>query len=93
MEELEFPYEIIRSSVKRKTIEYYLDRMGKYFSKIEPFSTAGDIRPPYPYQWRAESICFGDDCFEGLGDSPLEAIKSLYNEMMKGLRKRGIFYK
>jgi hypothetical protein len=67
---------------------FYLDKikaleMSREFSKLEAFCTDGDIRPPYPYQWRAISTMIpgDDDPFEGLGASPLEALRNLYKEM------------
>jgi hypothetical protein len=37
----------------------------------------------YPFQWQALSIPFGDDSYEGIGKTPLEAIKNLYKDMKK----------
>lgn len=53
------------------------------FSKLEAVCTDGDLRPPYPYQWRATSTLLAgdDDPFEGIGESPLEALRNLYKEM------------
>ncbi len=76
--------EIERSSInpKARTIDYYLETIGiERFGKLEVFSTAGGIRPPYPYQWRATSIVYGDDPYEGIGRTPFEAIKNLAKEM------------
>ena len=78
--------EIERSNIntKQRNIDFYMEKIGiENFSKLEVFSTAGDIRPPYPYQWRATSVAYGDDGFEGIGRTPLEAIKNLYNEMRR----------
>jgi len=78
--------EINRSTIstKSRSNDYYLERIGiERFGGLEVFSTAGDIRPPYPYQWRATSIFFGDDPFEGIGRTPFEAIKKLYKVMKK----------
>ncbi|MBW1812103.1 MAG: hypothetical protein JRJ39_00145 [Deltaproteobacteria bacterium] len=75
---------IERSSIsgKARSINYYLEIIGiERFGKIEVFSTAGDVRPPYPYQWRATSIVFGDDPFEGIGGTPLKALQALANSM------------
>ena len=46
--------------------------MDREFAKLEAFCTDGDIRPPYPYQWRATSTMIpgDDDSFEGFGDPP-----------------------
>lgn len=74
----------MRSSInpKQRNIDFYLEKIGiENFKELKVFSTAGDIRPPYPYQWQALSIPFGDDGFEGIGRTPNEAIKELYKEM------------
>lgn len=75
-------------SSKSRSFTFYLDAIKKLdiereFDKLEAFCTDGDIRPPYPYQWRAIStiIIGDDDPFEGLGGSPLEALRNLYLEM------------
>ena len=78
--------EIERSSIsyKARNINFYLERIGiERFGKLEVFTTAGDIMPPYPYQWRATSMPYGDDPFEGFGETPLEAMKNLYCVMKK----------
>ncbi len=63
-------------------MDFYLEKIGiENIKTIEVFSTAGCIRPPYPYQWRIITIAFGDDGFEGIGKTPLEAIKNLYKEI------------
>lgn len=75
-----------RSSIdtKARSIDYYLEIIGiERFGGLEVFTTAGDIRPPYPYQWHATSIPFGDDAFEGDGKTPFEAIRNLANVMKK----------
>jgi len=73
---------------KARNFIFYLDKikeleMNVEFSKLEAFCTDGDIRPPYPYQWRATSTLSAgdDDPFEGLGENPLEALKNLYFQM------------
>jgi len=74
----------MRSSInpKSRNINFYLEKIGiKNFHELKVFSTAGDIRPPYPYQWQATSIAFGDDGFEGIGATPFEAIRDLYKAM------------
>ena len=74
----------MRSNInpKQRNINFYLEKIGiDRFGKLEVFSTAGDIRPPYPFQWRATSIPYGDEPFEGLGATPFEAIKNLYKDM------------
>ena len=75
---------IERSSIssKSRNINYYLEIIGiERFGKLEVFSTAGDITPPYPFQWQATSIGYGDDPFEGIGKTPLEAIRELARNM------------
>ena len=76
-------FPIDRSTIRMGTIDYYLERMGRYFVKLEVFSTAGDIRPPAPFQWQATSIVFSDDRLEGFGWTPQEALKDLYNQLQK----------
>ena len=73
---------------KARSYTFYLDAikslgMGREFAKFEAFCTDGDIRPPYPYQWIAKStmVTGDDDPFEGIGGSPLEAIRNLYHSM------------
>ena len=73
-----------RSNISNKSrgIDWYLEKIGiENFKELKVYSTAGDVRPPYPFQWQAISIPFGDDGFEGLGRTPLEAMKNLYEEM------------
>ena len=73
-------------SPKARTLDFYLDLIiekGFEFDRLEAHSTAGGIRPPYPYQWRA--LCKvrkgDDDAFEGLGGTPLEALRNLYKDI------------
>jgi hypothetical protein len=69
---------------KARDITFYMDeirnRFGLVFDKLEAFCTDGDIRPPYPYQWRATAIVVpgSDDPMEGLGGSPHEAVYALW---------------
>lgn len=71
-------------SEKSRSIDFYLEKIGiERFGKLEVVSTAGDIRPPYPFQWLATSIPYGDDAYEGVGATPLEAIRNLYKTMKK----------
>ena len=77
---------MMRSTInpKQRDINFYLESIGiENFKELNVFSTAGDIRPPYPFQWQATSIVFGDDSIEGIGSTPFEAIKKLYQEMRK----------
>ncbi len=53
------------------------------FDCLTAVSTAGDWRPPYNYQWRAMTKLRpgDDDPFEGVGGTPLEAIRDLYHAL------------
>ena len=53
------------------------------FDCIKAFTTEGDIRPPFAYQWiaYAKVIEGDDDPFEGYGKTPHEAIKDLYKNL------------
>lgn len=69
---------------KNRSYDFYLDEIqkaGGEFEKLEAFSTLGGSfgRPDYRYQWRATTkhIPGNDDVSEGLGGSPLGAIKAL----------------
>ena len=71
-------------SPKARTLDFYLDMItekGFEFDCLKAYSTAGDIKPPY--QWRA--LCKvrkgDDDAFEGLGETPLEALRNLYRDV------------
>lgn len=57
--------------------------MGWNFDSLKAYSTAGDIRPPYPYQWLATTkVKEGDDdAYEGIGATPLKAIRDLYKNI------------
>ena len=77
---------------KQHSYAYYLDKikelgLDREFAKLEAHCTDGDIRPKYPYQWvaRSTTIPGDDDPFEGIGSSPLEASKKLYEEMKEFL--------
>ncbi|MFA5014812.1 MAG: hypothetical protein WC549_04665 [Actinomycetota bacterium] len=80
-------------SPKARNLDFYLDMIterGYEFDRLEAYSTAGDIRPPYAYQWRA--LCKvrkgDDDAFEGLDGTPLKALRNLYKNVIKyGLLK------
>ena len=70
-----------RSGKSRNEV-FYLDRikeLGCEFDKLEAICTDGDIRPPYPYQWRATTkiIEGDDDACEGLGGTPIDALREL----------------
>jgi len=75
-------------NTKSRNTTFYLDKikglnMGREFDYLKAFCTDGDIRPPYPYQWQAFSttILGDDEPFEGVGGSPLSAVKRLYEAM------------
>lgn len=77
--------EAVRNTKARNEV-FYLDRireLGGEFDKLEAFCTDGDIRPPYPYQWRATAkvIEGDDDQCEGLGARPLEALRELHRSV------------
>lgn len=74
-------------------VTFYLDKIkdlgiDREFATLEAFCTDGDIRPPYPYQWIAKSTMIpgDDDPWEGIGGTPLEAIKDLYSNMKDGAK-------
>jgi hypothetical protein len=76
-------------SSKSRNHNWYLSKLeelGLQFAKLEAFSTAGGIRPPYPYQWRATTVVRAgeDEPFEGLGGSLLEAMRELYLAAKRG---------
>jgi len=77
---------------KSRSYTFYLDKIkeinNREFDKLEAFCTDGDIGPPYPYQWKATSnmLVGDDDPFEGLGRSPLEAIRNLYFELRESIK-------
>lgn len=75
-------------NTKSRNVTFYLDKIkeldiGREFDCLKVYCTDGDIRPPYPYQWHAVSttILGDDEPFEGIGDSPLSALRSLYKAM------------
>ena len=76
---------------KSHSFTYYLDKiqdLGGEFEKLEAYCTDGDIRPPYPYQWIAYmKLREGeDDRYEGIGESPLKAVRELYESFKAGLK-------
>lgn len=79
---------------KSRNIDFYLEKIKDNFDievdRLEVFSTAGDWLPIYPYQWLAKTkIREGEeDCYEGVGGTPFEAVKDLYYEI-KLLVKEG----
>ena len=77
-------------SQKSRGFTFYLDaikglEMDREFKSLEAYCTDGDFRPLNPYQWRAISTMleYDDDPFEGLGWTPLEAIRNLYKQIKK----------
>ena len=73
---------------KSHSYTFYLDKIkeldiGREFAELKAYCTDGDIRPPYPYQWIATSTMLvgDDDPYEGIGESPLEALRNLYKSM------------
>jgi len=79
----------MRGNIKNK-IDLWVEKINDLewveFDCIKAWSTAGDITPPYPFQWQAlTKLTKGDDePYEGLGGTPLEAVKNLYVNL-KGL--------
>jgi hypothetical protein len=76
---------------KARGFTFYLDKikeLGLEFDKLEAFCTDGDIRPPYPYQWRATTkVRPGeDDPFEGIASEPLEALHLLWKQVKTFLK-------
>lgn len=70
---------------KARGFAFYLDELKKLdleFDKLEAFCTDGDIRPPYPYQWRATTkVRLGeDDGFEGIAGEPLDALHDCWKQ-------------
>lgn len=80
---------IERSTInpRSRNLNWYLQEIENMewieFDKLVPWSTAGDFRPPYPYQWQAltKPRPGDDDPFEGIGGSPLEAVRDLYRTL------------
>jgi len=79
----------MRGNIRPFTIDDYIERINDLefveFDKLVPWTTAGDWRPPYAYQWIASTkIRDGDDDpYEGAGGTPHEAVRDLW----KGLKK------
>ena len=85
-----------RSSIspKQRDFDWYLDAMeqqGLPFGYLKAYSTAGDIRPPRPYQWEAvaKSRPGDDDSYSGLGWTPIEAVRKLYRHWQQARRAAG----
>jgi hypothetical protein len=70
-------------NLNHNSTDYYLERLGEMFDCIEAYSTAGDIRPPYAFQYVAKSnlIIGDDDIYEGKGGTPHKAVKDLFNKV------------
>lgn len=73
---------------KARSFTFYLDKireLGWEFDKLEAVCTDEDIRPPYPYQWRATTKIHPgeDDPCEGIAGSPLEAVNLLWKCVKK----------
>lgn len=75
-------------STRARDFIFYLDaikalKLDREFSKLEAICTDGSILPSFSYQWRATSTMIpgDDDPFEGLGGTPIEAIRALYKDM------------
>lgn len=70
------------------SLEYYLYVIEPYFDKFEIYSTEGDYRTPYPFQWWAFSKVLdgNEDRYEAKGGSPLEAIEELFEVIRANAR-------
>lgn len=73
-------------SPKARTLDYYMYLLEPYFDRFEIYSSDGELRPAYKYQWHAlaKPFEFDDDAYSGIGATPLEAIRNLYNSMKRG---------
>ncbi|KKL28164.1 hypothetical protein LCGC14_2377880 [marine sediment metagenome] len=81
----------MRSTIKNK-IDWYIEKitvLGFEFNCLKVWTTAGDIRPPYPFQYQAlTKLRKGeDDAYDGLGGTPLEAVKSLYKTIKELIKE------
>jgi hypothetical protein len=74
-------------SSKARTLDSYMWMLEPYFDRFEIYSGEGERRQPYPYQWIAYSKVFegSDDAYEGVGGSPFEAIRNLYNNIKRSV--------
>lgn len=72
-----------RPHISHNSIDFLLDRLGDIFDSLQVVSTAGDIRPPYYYQWIAKTKLFDgwDDPIEGVGGTPYQAVRNLYKNV------------
>jgi hypothetical protein len=77
-----------RSNVGASTrgIDFYLEKLrvgGVLVENIDVISTAGDIRPPYPFQFQAVAKIrptIEEDCLIGIGGTPLDAVRDMYKQ-------------
>lgn len=78
-----------RPTVRGRGVDFYLEKIRLLgwveFDYIDVVSTAGDIRPPYPFQFFAytKRRPGEDDPFEGKGASLFEAVRNLYANLIK----------
>lgn len=81
-----------RTSSKSRNLNYYLYLIEPYFDRLEVYSTEGDYRTPYPYQWIALSkVISGTDAeFDGKGGTPLEAVRDLYQNIKTIMQQEGM---
>lgn len=73
---------------KNRNIDFYLEEISDMefeVDYIKPHSTAGDITPLGLYQWQALTVLKDgdDDVYDGLGWTPLKAVKDLYKLIKK----------
>jgi hypothetical protein len=69
------------TSNKSNNIDGYLEMIGDYFDGVHPYNTVGYGRRTAPFQWVATSVVFEgyDDAYQGIGWTPLEAVRNLYH--------------
>lgn len=73
---------------RSRNFDWYLDALeqrGIQFDRLTVVSTAGDIRPPSPYQWEAQAVLRAgeDDSLTGIGPTPIAALRALYRVATK----------
>ena len=78
-----------RSSInpRMRDINFYLEKIRLLgwvtFDCIKVYDTEGDITPPFPFQFQA--LCKpnegDDDPWEGVGSTPLKAVKDLWQTL------------
>jgi len=82
----------MRSNIKNK-IDWYIEKIADFGFEcdcLKVWTTAGEIRPPYPFQYQAlTKLRKGeDDSYDGLGGTPLEAVKDLYKTIKEIIKEK-----